>query len=97
MLGSFGVLSVEFRYKSLCASNIFRQSPFVFFDAVSLPPYKVFKFPSKDPTIQDMFHFIFFDPVMNDWGWRVMLNSFSDSVHMKGCSNLGAKSLSVSR
>jgi len=84
VLGSFVVLSVEFRYRSLCTFNIFRSSPFIFFNAISLPPYKVFEFPSKDLTIQETFHFIFFDPIMNDWGWRVTLNPFSNSICIVG-------------
>src|SRR5882672_2692612 len=51
MLGCFGVLPVEFRPEPLCTFDIIGQSPFVFFDTISFPTYKVFEFPSEDSAV----------------------------------------------
>ena len=78
----FGVPQVDISYE--CAPDIFGWSPIVLLDAIPLPIYKVFEFPSENSAIQDAFYFIFFDSIMDYGGWWVALYSFGDGVCLVG-------------
>src|SRR5882724_5165144 len=71
VLRGFRVSLVEVCYKSLCGLDIFRWSPLIFLNAVPFPMHKVFKFTLEDTAVQNMFYFIFFDPVTDYGGWQV--------------------------
>jgi len=84
VLGSFRVLSVEFRHKSLQAFNIFSQSPFIFFDAISYPAYEIFSFPRKTQLSRICSTLCSSTQSQTTGGWRVMLNSFCNGVCIVG-------------
>ena len=84
MLVCFGVLPMELRHESPHTFDIFRWSPFIFLYAISFPMYEVLEFPLEDMAVWDVFHLIFLDSVMDDGGWRVMLNSLSYDICIVG-------------
>src|SRR5467141_2400938 len=66
ILGCFGVSPVELRHESPHTFDIFRQSPFILFYAVSFPTYEVLEFPSEDSAVYDAFHLVFLNSVADD-------------------------------
>jgi len=75
---------VEVSYKPPHALDILRWPPFILLNTISLPMYEGLEFPSEDPTVQDLFYFIFFNSVADYWGRWVTLYSFVDGVCIVG-------------
>ena len=50
----------------------------------SLPAYQVFRFPSEHLAIQNMFDLILLNSVMYHWWRQILLDMFSDGIHIVG-------------
>ena len=62
--------AVEFGNELFGALYIVDRAPFVFFNTITLPAYKVLNLSAEYPAVEDLLNFILFDAVVNDWGWR---------------------------
>ena len=75
--------AVEFGNELLGALYIVDGVPFVFFNTIALPAYYL---SVEYPTVKDLFNFVFFDAIVNNWGWRwwVAFLMFGDRVALEG-------------
>ena len=71
---------VEFGDELFGALYITDGVPFVFFNTIALPAYQVLNLSAEYLTVEDLFDFVFFNAVTNNWGWWrwVMFLTFGD-------------------
>ena len=67
---SLWVGAVEFGDELFGALYIADRVPFIFFNTIALPAYQVLNLSAEYPTVEDLFDFVFFNAVTNNWGWR---------------------------
>ena len=77
---------MEFGDELLGALYIVDRVPFVFFNTIALPAYQVLNLSAEYPTVEDLFDFVFFNAVANNWGWLrwVTFLMFGDQVTLEG-------------
>ena len=78
--------AVEFGDELLGALYILDGVPFVFFNTIALPAYQVLNLSVEYLTVEDLFDFIFFNAIANNWGWQwgVTFLTFGDRVAIEG-------------
>jgi len=75
---------VELRYLLWGVVEIFQVFPGISFYPVAFPLDQVLEFPSKHPTVQDLFHNILLFPIYRFWRrWRIPTSS-DDQVVGRG-------------
>ena len=60
---------MEFGDELLGALYITDRVPFIFFNTIALPAYYVLNLSTEYPAVEDIFNFILFNAVVNNWGW----------------------------
>ena len=60
--------------------------PFVFFNTIAFPAYQVLNLSTEYLTVEDLFDFVFFNAVANNWGWLwwVTFLMFGNQVTLEG-------------
>ena len=66
---SLWVCAVEFGNKLFGALYIADGVPFIFFNTITLPAYKVLNLSTKYLAVKDLLDFVLFDPIVNNQGW----------------------------
>ena len=84
--GCLWVSAVELSDKLFEALYILGGVPFIFFNTITFPLYQVLNLSTKHPTIENIFDFVLFDAIMDDWMQRqwVVFLALSDWVSFKG-------------
>ena len=75
---------MELGYQSSEIFDILCWSPLILLDPIPFPSYQVIKFPCRHLALQDVFHYVFFDSIIDyRWMW-ITFNTFSDGVCIIG-------------
>ena len=68
-MGCLWVSAVELGDKSFGALYVSGGVPFVFFNTITFPSYQVLNLSVNNPTIENLFDFILFNAIADDWRW----------------------------